>query len=159
MSSIGFDGKIYRNTATYATPTWVEVTAFENVNVNFGFGQAESNSRDSQFERYKLGTAKAPVTARLKTKAGNADYEAIMDAFALGTVLDLLILDGSKDTVGSRGIRAEYHVFDNPQDQSMGTRLYNALQLLPADTDNPPKWAKVGTGPALQYAVPGGAWA
>ena len=96
------------------------------------------------------------ASARLKTLPGNLNYEALMDAFMLGSVLDLLILDGDKATVGSRGIRADCHLAEAPQDQGMSTRLYNALTIVPADTGNSPKWAKVVTGGTIHYAQPGG---
>jgi hypothetical protein len=82
-----------------------------------------------------------------------------MDAFALATAVDLLILDGPRTTVGSRGIRAEFNLMAAGDDQGITSRLYRDLALNLNDSDNLPKWAKVVTGPTIQYAEPGGSWA
>ena len=160
--SVGLNAKIYRNTGTPAAPVWTDCPEFENVSFSPSYDRAESNSRESPFGRIKLGLSNVSVSARLKTKPGNTNYEALMDAFMLGTALDLLVLDGAETVVGSRGIRAAFHLVESPQDQSLSTRLYNGLTLVPADEDDAnlvPRWAKVAAGPAIVYASPGGAFA
>jgi hypothetical protein len=157
--SLGINCVVYRNTGTWGSPTWTACPEFESVNIDPRYTKADSNSRDSRFGRGKLTLAEVGVTARLKVKPVNTNYEALMDAFSLGTAVDLLILDGDKDTVGSRGIRAEFNIEAAPEDQGITARLYRDLTLSLNDSDNLPKWAKVATGPVIQYAAPGGSWA
>lgn len=157
--SLAINAKIYRNTATFGTPTWVAVSLFENVSVDPRYVESASNSRDSPFERVAATMAGCSITGRLKVKPGDAGYEALMDAFALRTPVDLLVLNAAKETEGARGVRGEFYVMAAGEDQTIQNRLYRDLELKLADTDNPPKWAKVSDEGALQYAEPGGSWA
>jgi hypothetical protein len=157
--SLGINAKVYRNTGTWGSPTWTEVPEFESVQIDPRYTEGESNSRDSRFARGKLTLAGCSATARLKVKPGNTNFESLMDAFALATAVDLLILDGPRTTVGSRGIRAEFNLMAAGDDQGITSRLYRDLALNLNDSDNLPKWAKVVTGPTIQYAEPGGSWA
>jgi hypothetical protein len=156
---LAINAKVYRNTATWGTPTWVEVPELENVSVDPRYVESASNSRDSPFERIAATMVVVSVSARLKSKPGNTNYEALMDAFALRTVVDLLILDAASTTVGARGIRGDCYLTAAGSDQSITNRLYQALEIRLADTDNLPKFAAVATGPVLEYAVPGGSFA
>lgn len=156
---LGLNAVTYRNTSTYGAPTFVAIPELESVNVTPSYTEAESNSRASQFGVTAMTLAGVTITARLKVKPGNTNYEALMDAFALRQTVDLLILDGSNTTVGARGLRAECYLMQATDDQAITNRLYRDLEIRLADTDNPPKWAKVGAGPTIQYAEPGGSWA
>lgn len=156
--SLAINAVMYRNTGTWGSPTWTACPEFENVNIQPRYQEGPSNSRDSLFEMTSVTLAGVTITARLKVKPGNTNYEALMDAFALATTVDLLILDASNTTVGARGFRGECHLVAAGDDQGITNRLYRDLEIKPADTDNAPKWAKVAAGPALQYAVPGGSW-
>lgn len=156
---IGLNALIYRNTATFATPTWVAVPEFENVTLTPTYAQLPANSRASRIAQMQLGLASVAVTARLKVKPGNTNYGVIMDAFHLKTVLDLLILDAINTFVGATGVRAECFIAAAANDQGMEARLYRDLEIVVADTDNIPQFARVYTGGVLQYAQPGGNWA
>lgn len=156
---IGLNSVTYRNSATWGSPTWVACPEFENIVVDPRFAELAANSRASKFGMMTPGLAGVSISGRLKVKIGNTNYEAFMDAFALRTTVDLLILDASKETVGARGVRAECYLFAARDDQGMEARLYRELEIRLADGDNLPKWAKVITGPTIQYAEPGGSWA
>lgn len=156
---LGINAFIYRNTATFGAPTWSAVTYFEQVNVDPRYTVAPSNSRDSRFERGVPTLAGAGLRGRLKNVIADTNVVAILDAFALTTVVDLLVLNASETTVGARGFRGEFYVIAAGEDQGPTSRLYYDLEFVFADGANLPKWAKVGAGPAIQYAAPGGAFA
>jgi hypothetical protein len=156
---IALNAVTYRNSATFGTPTWVACPEFENIVVDPRFAELGANSRASPFAMMTPGLASVSISGRLKVKPGNANYEAFMDAFALRTTIDLLILDGPNTLVGARGVRAECYLFAARDDQGIEARLYRELEIRFADGDNLPKWAKVAAGPAVQYAEPGGSFA
>lgn len=156
---IGLNAVTYRNSATWGSPTWVACPEFENILVDPRFAELGANSRASPFAMMTPGLAGVSISGRLKVKPGNTNYEAIMDAFMLRTMIDLLILDGPNTLVGARGARAECYLFAARDDQGIEARLYRELEIRFADSDNLPKWAKVATGPVIQYAAPGGTFA
>lgn len=156
---LGINAVFYRNTGTWGAPTWAAVPELEMAAVDPRYVEAPSNSRDSRFERIVVTLAGVAISARLKVKPGNSNYEALMDAMALATVVDLLVLDASNTTVGARGFRGDCYVLAARDDQGITSRLYRDLEIKPADTDNLPMWAKVAAGPTLRYAAPGGSFA
>jgi hypothetical protein len=146
----GIDAALYRNTATWGTPTWSEVLPVAELTPGGGWDAAEIKTRQS---RVKFG-AKVMLdigfTLRMLCDDADANYTAIMTAFqSLTATLDLLVLDGDITTVGSFGYRALFQVTAGDQPQPVDDVLYRTFKLVPyPDSTNRPQYASITSGPA-----------
>jgi hypothetical protein len=152
MARVAILAKAYRNTGTHGAPTWVEVPEFQNVTLaGPTFNQVDDMTRESPVETKSPVSVNIDVTARLKVKAANTNYETIMDAIWAATPIDMMFLTGAEDQNGSRGVRAAYR-FSMSEDQSIGNVLYEDLTGVPSD-EFPPEYAKVTAGAPVFTAI------
>ena len=79
---LGMDAKLYRNTGTYALPTWVEVSNVKDVTLNLEKGEADVTTRANQGWRATVGTLKdASIEFQMVWDTVDAGFDAIRQAF------------------------------------------------------------------------------
>lgn len=155
---LAINAKLYwRSAGSYGSPTFTEATIIENFAVNPSWDAGDANSRASRVKKSAKTLLGLEFTGRLLKKPGNTTYEAFMNALLSDDVLDVLIMDGDKETVNNRGWRVDVQVHQGNEDQGIGNVLYQDIILRPYPSDNEPKAVKVGAGPALTYSTPGAA--
>ena len=152
---IGLNAKAYRNTGTYGSPTWSEMSLISDLSVNPTWDKADASARESRIKQTVKTLVSLEITGKMKKKLLDTNYDAFMNVMLSDATLDLLILDGDKDTVGVRGWRADFQIFSANEDQGMGNVLFADFSLEPSITENPPKAVLVAAGPTLTYSVPG----
>lgn len=155
MGKLAINAKLYRNTASYEAPSWSEVTLIGNLRQGTAWKEAPADARESRVEQVLKSMLGLEWTGQLKKKPGNANYEAFMDAALSEDALDLLILDGDKDTENVRGWRVDALIFDNSEDQALPNTLYQDLRIKPYVADHAALAVKVAAGPTLTYSAPG----
>jgi hypothetical protein len=131
------NGKIFRNTGTYATPTWNEVPNVRNPGIPKGKTMSEATTRKHGGLKAFIGTLKeVGLEFEMNTDDADADYTAFEDSYWNNTVLDLLVLRGP-NTAGEKGVRLQMEVetFDESQDQEK--HVITTVKLVCADSDNP----------------------
>lgn len=154
---LGINAKLYwRSGGTYEAPTWSELSAVSDLAVNPTWDEGDASTRESRVKQSAKTMMGLEITGKIKKKINNAGYEAIMGALVTDQVLDVLVLDASKETVGARGWRLDAQVFNANEDQGLGTVQFEEISIKPCLDTNPVKAVKVGPGPALTYATPGG---
>ncbi len=152
MAKLGIDSVFYRNSASHGSPSWEACDGLSDFTPNENWTVADILIRRS---RVKFG-AKTELdigfSGKLLKEPGDENYEAILDALRSpdGT-LDLLILDGPIDVVGSVGIRADFQITTGTGSQNPGDVLYMDIAGVPYPTSNAPQYAEVGDGAVLAY--------
>lgn len=151
----GKDFKLYRNSATPETPTWVEVTNVRDLSRGLTKVLADASIRGSTF-RLQLATLKElSIEFQMVYDQADASYVALEDAFFEDTSIDLAILDGSKDTVGSKGIRFMGQVSDFGTDENLEEIGQTNVTIVPAyetATANLPRRVEVATAGTIANA-------
>jgi hypothetical protein len=156
----GIDAKCYRNTGTYASPTWTEITKLRDFQVNYGVGDQEIGTREDGVETFGHTRPKYDITGSYREPAPgvtDAVYTALADAHAAATPIELLILDngGSPTTNGSVGHRGFFGVFGWSINQSLDEHEFREFSLKPTPSttagEKTLRRVKV-TGEALTYA-------
>lgn len=156
MAKLGLNAKLYwRSAGSYEAPTWTEVDILSDVSINQTWDEADASTRESRIRQTVKTLMALEISATMKKKPGDAAYAALMDAFLSDDTLDLLVLDGDKDTEGTRGWRADFLCFGGTEDQAMDNALFMELTFKPSIEDNPPKAVLVAAGPTLTYSEPG----
>jgi hypothetical protein len=103
---LGLDCHLFRNTNTYASPTWDEVTLATDVNTNQTVNKGDVSSRVSVYKLYRPGQIDSQLEFTMRYDSGNNDYTALKAAFTGRTAIDMWMADGASGTAGTTGPRA-----------------------------------------------------
>lgn len=153
---LGILAKLYRNTGSYGSPVWSECTLISDAQVSPAWDEGSADARESRIKQVRKTMMGLEVTGKMKKKIDDTNYEAFMNALLSDAVLDILVLDASKDTVGARGWRFDAQVFSGTEDQAMNVgAMYVDLALKPSLDTNNPVAVKVAAGPTLTFSTPG----
>jgi len=141
---LGMDAKLYRNTGTYETPTWVEITNAKDVNLNLEKGEADVTTRANQGWRATVGTLKdGSVEFEMVWDTDDAGFTAIQEAYFDGTPLEVAVMDGDIATSGSQGLRATMAVTNFSRNEPLEEAITVSVTLKPTYADNAPEWMEV----------------
>lgn len=149
--STGFNMKLYRNTATVATPTWSEVAEVADVSI------PDLTRLTAQLKRRAKKWTKAlaslidsiAVEFRLHHGLDATNFDAIQANFFDGTIEEWAVMNGDISTTGNEGLRLPALVtnfpFDQPLEDVAGhdVRLELAYFEEPAGTEIDPSWYTV----------------
>lgn len=147
MSRVGIKCKLYRNTATYASPTWDEVTCVSDLKVDRKWNEGAFVTRESRVELTMKTFLQLSLTGKVKVEnTANSDYVALDDALNADTVIDFMVLNGPSNENDVRGYRFDAQVFDGSQDQGTGVVLMDDILIKPTPSANKPKKVLVTAG-------------
>lgn len=145
MSSIiSLDGKWYRNTGTYGSPTWNEIPNVRDVTVPLEKVKADVSSRASKY-RMSRGTMRdLNITLSMIWDPADADMDALLQAWLNDSSLDMVFLDGSSATTGSQGPRAHWEVFKFERAEQLEEGMMVNVEIAPThNVSEPPTWYEV----------------
>ncbi|GIW81495.1 MAG: hypothetical protein KatS3mg105_3302 [Gemmatales bacterium] len=138
---LGMNAKVYRNTATYASPTWSEITIVRDVTLNLSSGEFDASTRGTGGWRQTARTLKeASVDINILYKQGDAGYNALRDSYLNGTLIDMAIMSDNIATSGSEGLRAEMDVFEFNRGEPLEEGLTIDVTVKPRPSANAPTW-------------------
>lgn len=129
---LGFKGKIYRNTASFGSPTWDEVTPVGDVTVTLTMDEAEATTREGAgVKQFEPTLDMREVSFKLREDETVTDYTALETAYFARSLVDVMVLTGPSDENGVRGIRGEMKVFDWTLEQGLGDVQMRSVKLKP----------------------------
>jgi hypothetical protein len=104
----GLRAKTYYNTATHATPTWVEIKRLVNETVDFGKGTADQMNRESEWKRILPTLKELTPSFTYQEKKNQADtvWDALWDSYLADTIVEFAFMDASIATTGNKGFLA-----------------------------------------------------
>lgn len=141
---LGLNCKLYRNTGTYAVPVWEEIGNCRDVTLNMEKGEADVTTRSNNGWRAILGTLKdASIDFSMVWDTGDADFEAVRDAFLDNTLLDMAIMDGDIAVAGSQGLRAEMSVLGFTRNEPLEEGVTVDVSIKPGYSTNAPDWMEI----------------
>lgn len=151
----GIDAFLGRNSATWGSPTWVEITGVADLTPGGGWETAEIRTRASRVIFAAKVAIDVGFSARILCDDADASYTALMTAWrSLTAIVDLICLDGDIATIGAFGFRAEFQVAEGGQPQPVNDVLYREFVMKPYPTSvNRPQFAEVTTGPAVTFTT------
>ena len=144
---LGLNAKLYRNTGSYASPTWNEIGNVKDVTLNLESAEADVTVRANNGWRATVPTLKdASVEFEMVWDTEDADFEAIKDAYLGNTTIEILALDGPVSGTGSsgnQGLRATCSVTAFSRSEPLEEALSVSVTLKPAYAVNAPEWHEV----------------
>ena len=141
---LGLDAKLFRNTASYATPTWAEITNVRDVTLNLEAGEADVTTRGNNGWRATVATLKdGSIEFEMVWDSDDDDFTAIRDAFLNKTSVEMAVMDGSMATSGSQGLRASFMVTSFSRNEPLEEAITVSVTAKPTYSTNPPEWMTV----------------
>ncbi len=102
---VGFDAKLYLNTGSYASPTWVEITEARDVSAPLDVNEVDNSDRGSKFKKYDAGQLDLSLTFNMTYRNGNTNFATLQTAVLGRSSLEFAVMDGAIATSGSEGWR------------------------------------------------------
>ncbi len=140
---VGIDCRAYRNTGTYGTPTWNEITIARDVTLGLDKDEAEASIRGVRW-KMRLPTLKdAQITLEILHDPSVDDYNVLRDAYLNDTVLDIALADGVIATTGTQYFRSDQYVFGFTRKEPLTDALTVEIPLKLAYSVNAPVFVTV----------------
>lgn len=141
---LGLNAKLYRNTGTYASPTWDLIGNVKDLTLNLESAEADVTTRANNGWRANVPTLKdASIEFEMVWDSGDADFTAIQTAFLSNGSIELLVLDGASGTTGSQGLRATCSITSFTRNESLEEALTVSVTAKPTYATNAPSWHTV----------------
>lgn len=137
----GKDFKFYydSNIPYISAAVWVELTDVKDVTRNLETALADASTRGSDF-RQQIGTLKdLSIDFQMVYDGSDTGRQVFEDAYYLNQDIDVLFLDGSINTTGSKGIRFLCQVSKFGQSEGLEDVGMNDITIVPSytQTDKP----------------------
>lgn len=140
---LGLDAKLYRNTSTTETPTWVEIQNVKDVTLNMEKGEADVTTRAAAGWKQSVATLKeATLEFDMVWDPGDSGLTEIMDAFMQNTSIELAVMDGPIPPAAgqtSQGLRALWTVLKFAPNQPLEEAVTVSVSLKPT-YGSTPEW-------------------
>lgn len=141
---LGMNAKLYRNTGTYASPTWTEIDNVRDVTLSMETGEADVTTRAANGWRQSIATLKdAGLDFEMVWDSTDTGFTALKTAFLNGTNVEFLVLDGDSTTSGNQGLRAEMSIMSFSRNEALEEALTVSVTAKPTKGDNAPAWYTV----------------
>ena len=114
---IGASCKLYYNSGTHASPTWVLVANAVDARAGFGKNYGDGSSRASGWKKNLAALRDLSCSFGYRYKAGaDTVWDALQAAAIANTPKELFFADGASGATGTEGFRAYFDlVFDQDQ--------------------------------------------
>lgn len=141
---LGLDAKLYRNTGTFASPSWNEVINVKDLTLNLEAGEADVTTRGNNGWRATVATLKdGSIEFEMVWDTEDLDFAAIRDTFLNRASMEFAVMDGGIMDAGSQGLRATCMVTNFSRNESLEEAITVSVTVKPTYSVNAPVWLVV----------------
>ncbi len=108
---VGLNCHTYRNTATFGSPVWVDMTGIKDTSLTITVDKAEATARVSGYKRYAAALISAPFTFNLLADCSFAEYDVLRAAVIARTISDFAFANFPIASSGTEYWHADYLLF------------------------------------------------
>lgn|SRR5262245_16437186 len=138
---LGLDAKLYRNTGSFASPTWNEVINVKDLTLNLEAGEADVTTRGNNGWRATVATLKdGSIEFEMVWDTEDLDFAAIRDTFLNRASMEFAVMDGGIAVSGSQGLRATCMVTNFSRNESLEEAITVSVTVKPTYSVNAPVW-------------------
>lgn len=117
--AVGTDNKLYYNSATNASPTWVLICLVGDVNLTLGGSNAELKSRCSPWDMGLPSRLNAELSFNLFSHIGATVWEALRGFFFARSSKQMAVANAAIATTGTQYFKAFMHFTAFPIGQNL----------------------------------------
>jgi predicted secreted protein len=149
---LGLKAKLFRNTGTFATPTWNEVKNVKDLTLTIEKAEADVTTRGNDGWRALIGTLKsASIEFQMVDDSEDDDFTAFQESFFADTNIEFAIMNGpmiaAPGGVASEGLRATCQVFNFTRNEELENAIMRDVAIKPTYAVNAPEWIQGTVGP------------
>jgi hypothetical protein len=141
---LGMQAKLYRNSGSYGTPTWVEVGNVKDLTLNLEAGEADVTTRSNSGWRATVATLKdGSIEFEMVWDTTDPNFTAIQQGFFNNTPVEFAIMDGAIATAGSQGLRATMSITNFSRSEALEEAIMVSVTAKPTYAANAPSWMTI----------------
>ena len=138
---LGLDAKLYRNTGTYAAPTWNEIQNAKDVTLNMEVSEADVTTRGNAGWKAVVGALRdASIEFDFVWDTAADDFPVLRDAFLTRNSIEFAVMDRDITQSGAQGLRVTCVVTKFNCNQPLDEAITVSVTLKPTFSLNPPAW-------------------
>tara|TARA_Y100000114_G_scaffold49162_1_gene44849 strand:- start:166 stop:621 length:456 start_codon:yes stop_codon:yes gene_type:complete len=142
------NAKLYYNSGSYGSPTWVEICNVKDVTLSLEKDEVDVTTRCSGgFKEFADGLIDASVSFSMLYNTSDAAFTALQTAFFAKEKVEVAVMDGNivpASGVTASGLRSCCMVKSFSRNESLGEALMTDVSLRPvANDDAAPSWYQV----------------
>lgn len=135
----GIDCKVYYNSGTYGSPTWVEWSCVRDTTFALTLEEVDATCRGGNgFRQSAISLKSIEVSGNAVKDKDDASFVAIETAARSETVLDVLVLDGVRTSADSDGWRMDVQIYGWTENQPYEDIVTIDFTMKPARSANSP---------------------
>jgi hypothetical protein len=141
---LGLDCRLYRNTGTYETPTWVLMTMIRDNTLGLESSEADVTSRANAGWRATVptlheGSLEFEMLDK-RTVSPTDDISVIQDAWLNRTPIEFAVMNGPINVVTSRGLRGTFNIMTFSRGEALEEGVTYSVSAMVGQSDNPPEF-------------------
>lgn len=141
---LGFNGKLYYNTGSYASPTWVLVNNVGDLTLPLEAGEAAVTTRGGGgFEQVVAGLIKFGLEFKMVYDPADTAQTAFRTAFFARSSIEFAAMDQAIATAGSQGMRVTCAITKFSRDENLGEAMMVQVAAKATYAANAPAWYTV----------------
>ena len=134
---LGMDAKLYRNSGSFGSPIWTEVTNVKDLTLNLEKGEADVTTRANGGWRATVGTLKdASIEFQMVWDTADAGFTAIKNAFFGNDPIGFQILD---ETSG-QGLQADFSITNFSRNEALEEAITVSVTAKVTYSATAPSW-------------------
>lgn len=137
---LGIEGKLFRNTGSYASPVWNEVKNVTDLSTTIDKSEADFSSRSSRWKMIRGALKEAGVDFELRYDPTDEDWIALNTAFLADTAIEFWIADGPSGIEGTAGLRFSAEILKWGRNEPLEDSMTTPCTIKPCPSANDPAW-------------------
>jgi len=137
---LGLECYLYRNSATFGSPTWNEITNAESVSRPDSRGVGEFKTRGDDEVLSKVGKRTRGLTFNMVYDPGDDDFDVLRAAYEARTPIEFAAFDGPIAVATNQGFRATFQISEFPIDEPLEEGVTIAVALVRTVSANAASW-------------------
>ena len=134
------DALAYYNSATYASPTWVEIEVIQDVQLGMTKAEKVLDFRGNNFSINRGLLKNANIVLTCHQVVEDAFLGVVQAAFFANTEVEVALMDGATNDAKSEGLRVTCEVFEFSRSEAIADTLMWNIVLKPSSFVNAPAW-------------------